>query len=438
MRVLTGVVAVALVSALSAGAARTTPATGLVSVSWDGSWGDRDSWGGALSADGRYMAFASDARNIVRSQPAGIFIRDLRRKTTVRVSPVGGAPLLTPDARFVLFCTPFALVRQDFYEPGDDYGAYNDIYVSNRRTGRVVRASMPAFGARRRTRVLPACAGTGDFRNLSEPQISSNGRYVAFGSKAGYIVRGDTNRVEDVFVRDLVLDRTRRISVTPSGGQANGISWEPHIVGNRFVYFCSSARNLLRGALWNNGVFVHDLAKRTTRRIRLHGYRAAMVEGACPQAFAADAHVFAAVTRALRGRPRRVVHLVVGRLGSSRYDVITRAIGIGPLGVPYLVDSPSLSSDGRYVAFRSDSPNLVPGDTNQRRDVFWFDRVRRRMVRVSLAAAGGEIEDLLGSSLTSISSDGRWVAWQTRDQNVVLTEPPGHNTEDVFIRGPMH
>ena len=166
-----------------------------------------------------------------------------------------------------------------------------------------------------------------------------------------------------------------------------------------------------------------------------------MVEGACPQAFAADAHVFAAVTRALRGPPgdtRRVVHLVVGRLGSSRYDVITRAIGIGPLGVPYLVDSPSLSSDGRYVAFRSDSPNLVPGDTNERRDVFWFDRVRRRMVRVSLTAAGGEIEDLLGSTPASISSDGRWVAWQTREQNVVLTEPPGPNTEDVFIRGPMH
>ncbi len=331
----------------------------------------------------------------------------------------------------MLFCTARALVRRDYFEPSVDGWYYNDAYVYDRAKRRFLRASMPVLGARRKTNVLPACGYTTE--NISEPQISGNGRFVVFGSRADYIVRHDTNRDHDVFVRDLSLGRTTRVSVTNSGKQANGRSIRPHIVRNRYVYFCSGARNLGAPAI-GAGLFVRDLVARTTKRVAMP-----VVSGDCPLDFAEDAPVFVYATTPFGpGGELRAQHLVVRDVRSGASDVITKGIGRSPTGQYYNVGRAVLSRDGRYAAFGSDSPNFVPHDTNGLPDVFWIDRVRRRIVRVSMRADGSEIDrGELGSSVTSISPDGRWVAWQTNDDKVVLNEPPGSNTLDVFVTGPL-
>ena len=97
------------------------------------------------------------------------------------------------------------------------------------------------------------------FRSSGNPAISADGRFVAFESVASNLVAGDTNRADDVFVRDRLAGVTRRVSVG-AGGQANGSSFSPAISANgRSVAFGSSSSNLVRGD--TNGtfdVFVRD------------------------------------------------------------------------------------------------------------------------------------------------------------------------------------
>jgi len=424
-------VAVVLVCAMSAEATPVAPRTALVSIALDGKPANGVSTAGSLSGSGRFVAFASSASNLVkRSRGVGLFIRDMRQGRTASIGP-GGRPIVTPNARFVLFCTPRALVRQDYFEPSTLDAYYNDAYVYDRARRRFIRASMPVRGARRKTNVLPACGYTPE--TISEPEISANGRFVVFGSRADYIVRRDTNREHDVFVRDLVLGRTSRVSVTSAGKQANGRSVHPHIVRNRFVYFCSGAQNL--GAPSDGaGLFVRDLVRRTTTQVAMPA-----ASGGCPLDFAEDAHVFVYATspRGPGGQPRPM-HLVVRNALTGASDVVTTGIGRSPTGEYYYVAGVALSRDGRYVAFGSNSPNFSPHDTNGLRDVFWLDRLSRKIVRVSVRADGSEIDRSdVGSAVDSISPDGRWVAWETNDDKVVLDEPPG-STLDVFVTGPLH
>jgi Tol biopolymer transport system component len=101
------------------------------------------------------------------------------------------------------------------------------------------------------------------------PAISADGRFVAFWSFASNLVAGDTNGIQDVFLRDRVAQVTRRVSVGPAGQQTNDESFEPAISAHgRFVVFASLASNLVAGD--TNGhydVFVRDRVAQVTRRV---------------------------------------------------------------------------------------------------------------------------------------------------------------------------
>jgi len=94
-----------------------------------------------------------------------------------------------------------------------------------------------------------------------------------------------------------------------------------------------------------------------------------------------------------------------------------------------LAFGPSLSADGRYVAFSSGLTTLVPGDTNGTEDVFVKDRVTRDMQRVSVPSAGGQADSESGHA--SISADGRLVAFHSDAGNLVAGDTNG--TTDVFV-----
>jgi hypothetical protein len=98
---------------------------------------------------------------------------------------------------------------------------------------------------------------------------------------------------------------------------------------------------------------------------------------------------------------------------------------------------PSISDSGRYIAFYSDSTNLVPDDTNQIKDVFVHDRVTGETIRVSVDSDGNQASDLymFGSYSPAISADGHYVAFYSYADNLVPNDSNG--TFDVFIRGPL-
>ncbi len=172
-----------------------------VSVAGDGTQANHGSHAPAISADGRYVTFASVASNLVpgdTNHTGDVFVRDLRSGTTRRVSVAGNGAqgnhssygsAISADGRYVAFLSDASNLV-----PGDTNGA-SDVFVRDRRSGTTRRVSV---------------AGNGTQGNLDsgDQAISADGRYVAFDSYASNLVPGDTNDNQDVFVRD--LKRRRR------------------------------------------------------------------------------------------------------------------------------------------------------------------------------------------------------------------------------------
>jgi Tol biopolymer transport system component len=234
---------------------RRTGSTRRVSVGTGGAQGNSVSDNPAISADGRFVAFASYASNLVRgdgNDDQDVFVRDRQAGTTARVSlGPGGAqgdfysdnPALSANGRFVAFESGASNLV-----PGDSNGVL-DVFVRDRQTGTTRRVSLGAAGAQ------------GDEFSFG-PAISADGRFVAFASVATNLVPGDTNGEADVFVRDRKAGTTRRVSFGLGSAQGNGESYAPALSADgRLVAFLSRATNLVPGD--TNGVqdvFVRSLA----------------------------------------------------------------------------------------------------------------------------------------------------------------------------------
>jgi Tol biopolymer transport system component len=344
-----------LVSAATTGGASPATSSGTtfrVAVSSTGQQGNGESWAAGISSDGRYVAFTSRADNLAPGDTNGktdAFVRDLQSGVTERVSVSGSGTQGNFDSAASSISADGRYVVFDsnaFNLVTGDLNDRRDVFLRDRQTG---RTSIVSVSSRRRQ-------GNAD---SSSGMISANGRYVAFVSSASNLVPRDTNHGADVFVRDLKTSNTFRVDVGPLNRQSNrgSDSGLPAISATgRFVAFVSNARNLV--AHDTNGipdVFVRDLRKARTTRVSV-----------------------SSAGRQARDRTRN---------GST---------------------FPSISADGRYVAFGSAAANLVPRDTNRQADVFLRDRKTGKTYRVSVSSAGvqanGESRD------ARISADGRYVA----------------------------
>jgi Tol biopolymer transport system component len=230
--------------------------TTLASVSTGGVQGLRTSFEPRISADGRFVVFSSAATNLVPGDTNigfDVFIRDLLRGTTRRVSLVSGTdtettwgshrrPSVSAHGRWVAFESDGPLT------PGD-VDTLHDVYVRDLRTKETVRASTGTHGE------LP------DQANYNAT-ISANGRYVAFESEADTIVRPDQPDVLDIVVKDLRTGTARFGAVTSCGVQANGSSESPALSADgRSVAFTSGATNLVPTVQGPFGVFVHEFPR---------------------------------------------------------------------------------------------------------------------------------------------------------------------------------
>jgi hypothetical protein len=447
MRRLVAAAIVSLACVVCAGAASTSiPRVRLVSVAWDGSWPDSYSHDGALSANGGLVAFTSGARNIVRSGKKGTFLRDLRARRTRRIiRPAGAFELaFSRSGRFLVFCTGEAFARGDTKRASDQENLF-DVYVYDRGTQRISWVSARRWG---KFEPIPACSGKAGAGG--KPDISATGRFVAFATAAPQVVRGDTNRSVDVFVRDMAMHRTTRASVSSLGKQANGQSGAPAISDDgRYVSFCSLARNLTRARVpLGGGIFVRDLTNAKTKLATVTRERRPLAD----RSFCTGRRVLSAhgrylafltdspdVVGDLRFAREHEAQLVVANLRKRTFDVIST--GTTGEGANSGIETMEMTPDGRYLAFATLATNMVHDDRNGLSDVFWFDRVTRRTVRVSVRSDGTDSLSQTGSRLNSISADGRWVTWETADPDVVPGEPrrpSGEDTYDVFITGPLH
>jgi hypothetical protein len=272
-------------------------------------------------------------------------------------------PDLSADGRFVVFDSAASNLVA-----GDTNGA-PDVFVRDLRTGT--------------TALVSAARGGGPGNGASgAPAISAGGAFVSFASKASNLVAGDSNGVGDVFVRDLVLGRTERISVDGHGRQQNRAAADPFTQisdvsrDGRFVVFDSDATNLVRAdANQHTDVFLRDRRRHTTVLVSASSLNVQGNNDSFSPLISADGRIVAfqslASNMAPGDGPREDVF--VRDLAQRTTSVVGVADDGSPRAaelVPQLLQRPALSADGRIAAFSSTAPNLVAGDTNGREDVF--------------------------------------------------------------------
>ncbi|MFB4308557.1 TolB family protein [Actinomadura sp. GTD37] len=242
--------------------------------------------------------------------------------------------------------------------------------------------------------------------------MSGNGRYVVFTSAATDLVPGDTNGVPDVFLHDRRTRKTERVSVSGAGAEGNGKSYEPSISANgRYVAFTSEASNLVDGD--GNGtldVFLKDRWTGVTTNLHVDSDEDQGNSAAFSPSVSADGRYVAFRSASVNLAPG----IDNGFFNVFLRDVAagtTEAASLSTAGEPLWGQSgePSVSADGRYVAFTSEASNVVPDDTNEASDVFVRDRRAKTTTRVSVPVSGGQFA--LGSGAPSISANGRYVAF---------------------------
>lgn len=307
------------------------------------------------------------------------------------------------------------------------------VAVSN---GRVFyRASEAAMARRRTERASVATGGVQAPAGGGSPSLSYDGRLVVFASSSP-LVPGDTNAQTDVFLHDRAAGTTERVSVATGGGQGDGSSGGIHpraaSADGRHVVFSSTATNLVPGD--GNGVgdiFLRDRVAETTERVSIAtgGGEANAASGSA--SISADGRyvVFRSdATTLVAGDTNAAGDIFVRDrlLGTTERVSVATGGGQGDLASW----EPSISADGRFVAFMSDATNLVPGDTNGRQDAFVHDLVTGTTERVSVSSAGAEGSN--NSRQPVLSADGRFVAFWSQADNLV----PGDTNvdQDVFVR----
>jgi Tol biopolymer transport system component len=231
---------------------RATGEIEVVSVASNGVQANNEAWSPSISADGRYVAFASFATNLTPNDGDywDVYVHDRVMGETTLVSAANdgtagnedsSAPRISADGRFVAFAS-----LADNLVP-DDTNGFEDIFVHDRVTRQTVRVSVSSNG-------------TEGNDTSYDPSISAAGRYVAFTSFADNLALGDDNGARDTFVYDRTTRQTTLISIAPDGTQGNGISTNPVVANDgRYVTFDSDASTLVPGD--SNGesdVFVYE------------------------------------------------------------------------------------------------------------------------------------------------------------------------------------
>jgi Tol biopolymer transport system component len=272
--------------------------------------------------------------------------------------------------------------------------------------------------------------GNGQSRGAS---VSANRRFVAFSSVASNLVPGDQNGKEDVFVHDRKTGSTVRVSVDSSGREANGASYDPVISADgRYVAFESAASNLVSGD--GNGkfdVFVRDLFEGTTTLVSADPTGAPGNGDSAYPSLSGDGRVIAFQSNAddlVAGDRNGVADVFVRDLPTRT----TRRASVASSGAEGdgQSTSPALSENGLQVAFRSMASNLIGGDLNDTADVFVHDLHSGATVRVSVGASGKDGND--ESHGAGLSADGRYVVFASNASNLVAGD--NNLAVDVFVR----
>jgi Tol biopolymer transport system component len=337
----------------------------MVSVNSDGEQGNALSTNPDISADGRFLVFSSYATNLVISDTNNlqdVFVYDRQTGITMRVSVNSNGEQgngnsssikISADGQFVAFAS-----YANNLVAGDTNGV-SDVFVHDLQTGATERVSVSSQGAE------------GSWHS-STSAISNDGQFVAFRSSASNLVSGDTNGTDDIFVHDRQTRQTTRASVSSIGQEGNGDSWFPDISADgRYVAFFSYATNLIPNVSSSRQVYLHDRQTGTLTLVSASSSGEVGNDRSGPLAISPDGRYVTFGSRAFNlvagdtnGQSDVFVH--------DQLLGITLRVSITPDGTQGNETSwgPAIAADGQTVAFWARTDNLVIGDNNGTEDVF--------------------------------------------------------------------
>lgn len=356
---------------------RDTGDTTLVSKTTDGTVGSYSSEHPSISSDGRFVAFHSYI-----SPKYQIFVYDRETKTRTLVSRASNGttgndssknPIISGNGRFVVFVS----LANNLVE--NDSNNIPDIFVHDRETGVTRRINVASDGTQ--STVAP-----GDSELVWDRavySISDDGQYVVFDSSDGGLVDNDTNEVSDVFLHDRQTATTERISVTAGGGEGDKYARFGRISGDGgYVAFMTLSHLLGDGT---GGVFVHDRVSKELTRVSLNSDGTIISALSVPYGISYDGRYVSFASAWTYDYTYLFVH--------DRADGLTTQVNVahdGSQDYGHLLSKPSISASGQFVAFASDGENLVPGDLNAKTDVFVNDYF---LTKETIISGDGSVDD---------------------------------------------
>jgi len=464
----------------------------LVSIATGGAQGTSFSVSSDISDDGNLIVFQSRASNLVAGDSnlrTDIFVRNKSSGTTTMVStsaagvyansPSGTASISGDGSRVAFVSSDPNLI------PIDTTPNQSDTYLKNLGTGAISAVSVSSGGvqgnfnngvaslsangnivvfASGATNLVPSDSNgvtdvflrnvsDGITRRISLPsdgnsdalssvsgtccsrQLTGDGRFAVYVSNASNLVPADTNGVADIFVYDRLQGTTRRVSVSSAGVQANAASGSPTIARDgRYIAFRSPATNLLASPGTNglSHVFVHDLQTAQTSLVSLTSTGTQPIQGSGVPTISANGRYVAFSN----------IDDLVGAtaLGYSQVYLRDTVSGITTLesrrntGVPgeNNSDAPSISADGLYLAFASRDNTMVLGDSNLKWDIF----IRDRQTGLNTLACINGVplpQGNMDSRYPSISDSGQLVAFETTATNINGVLGDSNGVSDIYV-----
>jgi hypothetical protein len=380
----------------------------------------------STSADGRLVAFESDASDLVAGDDEGfsdVFVYDRDAGTTERISQAangdGGnnssdSPQISDDGRYVVFESSATNLGPT------DSNSRTDVYIYDRQTSTMELVSVATNGDQ----------GADMSRN---PTVSADGNLIAFTSESDFVNGGDTS-TDQVWLRNRSAGTTSLVSKASNGDPGNlDSAHQPLITGNgQFIVYPSAASNIVTpDTNGRDSVMVYDVAGDSTIIASRNANGDQADFGGRQSAISEDGRYVSftsAATNLVTGGVNQT-NVYLKDLQTGAVTWISQSNGGGMANAESY--DPRISGDGRFVVFYGDATDFIAGDTGTECTVWVYDHLATALAKASVASDGGNIDAF--ADYPNISRDGSVIGFNSQATNLISGFTPPGNNDIVYV-----
>ncbi|MCB0318513.1 MAG: PD40 domain-containing protein [Bdellovibrionales bacterium] len=398
-----------------------------LSISNSSSQADDLSMSPQLSTDSaaRYVVFSSDASNLISgdtNELRDVFLYDRQNDIISKISTGNSKaqanadsdkPSISEDGLYIVYESDADNLV------ANDTNSSTDIFLYNTQTKNNLRISVSSAKAEANN-------------NSSNPSISADGKFIVYQSLADNLVANDTNDTTDIFLYDRINETTTRVSVKTGGTEGDAASTTASISEDgQYVVFQSEATNLVNSDTNDSSdIFLRDNTGLTTIRVSISSSATELSGASMNPKISTDNSIIAFESEAddvVANDVNEVKDIFVYKRADSSVSRVSVSSNKNESNGES--SSPSLSSDGRYIAFLSNATNLISESVNEVANIFVHDRVSQDTSLISVSELGNFSE--ANSYTPVISSNAHFVLFGSDDE--ILISNDTNDKRDIFL-----